>query len=489
MPAQLAFTLRERITTWSGLLTNQPMRVYTPPGLSQLVQIVHASLEDNIPVKAIGSGLSFSDVAMTPGFLVKPDCLQRFLAIDADSLQPGINVEHLIAFESGVTIHNLNVELDKRGRALPNMGGYDLQTFVGACQTGTHGTGLSFPPICDFIVRITLVAADGSIHVIEPTDGITDPSKFTSPDGATLTQRDTLFYSVACGLGCFGLIHSIVIKTVPAFLLEERVELSTWQQVKSQLSALVKANTHADLLVNPYPDEKGNYACVVTRRNPGTKATPLVKKGHRSFVVSVVSNLPFVPKVLFTLFDKAFCMTPELIQSALSDLETQDGFTDKSHEVLVTGTSDKLKGTSVELFFDYRSETRDEEFAKAFDRILEMVQENKKYEWFLTSPIAVRFTAPSKCFMSSTHNRASVVVEILSLVGTDGFEEMAQRFEEEMTKPAFGARPHLGQLNKTVVASTVRNLFPGFEVWNRERAGLDPKGVFENNFLKKLLVG
>jgi hypothetical protein len=52
-----------------------------------------------------------------------------------------------------MTIHTLNQLLQTKNLALQNMGGADVQTFVGAAATGTHGSGIAFGPLAPVTFR------------------------------------------------------------------------------------------------------------------------------------------------------------------------------------------------------------------------------------------------------------------------------------------------------------------------------------------------
>ena len=66
------FTVRK---SWQNHLGNQsidPLRIYEPQTIEEVVVIVRAAEDAGVTVRAVGSGHSWSDVALTPGFLVEP---------------------------------------------------------------------------------------------------------------------------------------------------------------------------------------------------------------------------------------------------------------------------------------------------------------------------------------------------------------------------------------------------------------------------------
>jgi len=169
------FALRR---TWKNHLGNQwidPLRIYAPPSIDEVRQIVREAEEARVTVRAVGSGHSWSDVALTRGFLLKTDGLARPVTSEQEFLRPEWTGRQLVRPEGGIRIKELNAYLDGRGLALSNMGGYDHQTVAGVISTSTHGSGLTFGPLNDFVRSLDIVAAGGQVYRIEPSDGPTTP--------------------------------------------------------------------------------------------------------------------------------------------------------------------------------------------------------------------------------------------------------------------------------------------------------------------------
>ncbi len=104
-------------------------------------------------VRAVGAGHSWSDAALTDGYLVLPDGLAGIADVDGQ----------LVRVLGGTHLRDLNAALDARGLALPQMGGYDEQTIAGVVSTSTHGSGLNWGPFPDFVRSLELVVAGGEV--------------------------------------------------------------------------------------------------------------------------------------------------------------------------------------------------------------------------------------------------------------------------------------------------------------------------------------
>ena len=128
-------------------------------------------------IHAVRSWAFYSDVALTDDFLLVPKGLERLLPLEASTLREPFASSHpyYVRAAGDSTLRFLNGELDKRGLALENMGGWDAQTIAGVMMTATHGSGLAFGPIASQVVSLQVVVEQGELLPIEPDRGITDP--------------------------------------------------------------------------------------------------------------------------------------------------------------------------------------------------------------------------------------------------------------------------------------------------------------------------
>ena len=149
--------------TWKNHLGNQaiqPLRLYAPESLDDVVALVREAERSRCTVRAVGSGHSWSDVALTPGFLVDTSGLSQILDLEPQLLRSGVDAARLVRAEAGIRLRELNAHLDAHGLALSNMGGYDGQTVAGVISTSTHGSGIGFGPFAS-ITWLTVLALAG----------------------------------------------------------------------------------------------------------------------------------------------------------------------------------------------------------------------------------------------------------------------------------------------------------------------------------------
>jgi L-gulonolactone oxidase len=169
-------------------------------------------------VKVVGSGHSFTAVALTDGHLVQLDNYQRVLKTDA--------VKGQVTVEAGIKLHRLNEELDRRGLAMPNLGDIDRQSISGAIATSTHGTARDLGGIARDIVGMRLIADDGSI--LDCSAG----------------ENADIFQAARVGVGALGVVSTVTIQAVPAFNLHAREVPMDVDDVLANLDDHIASNDH-----------------------------------------------------------------------------------------------------------------------------------------------------------------------------------------------------------------------------------------------------
>ncbi|HTA88138.1 MAG TPA: FAD-binding protein, partial [Polyangiaceae bacterium] len=271
-PPPITSTPSSPWVNWSGTQEVYARQVLRPHTLEQLQEYVRDAFQSGERLRAVATGLSFSDILQADDTLLE---VTGLLGCDGAVLLP---LEEqlwkprpvypppapLVRIVCGARIRHLNASLACAGLAFENLGGYDGQTMIGAISTSTHGTGVGLPPLADGVCALDLVTLDGRILHIEPSDGLTDPEKFCKFYGTSrkLVQCDRRFRAAIVSLGCMGVIYSVTMRVRSAYRLRERRTVRKWSEVQAELlgmqSPLYRAR-HFEVEINPYPDRRGDY--------------------------------------------------------------------------------------------------------------------------------------------------------------------------------------------------------------------------------------
>jgi L-gulono-1,4-lactone dehydrogenase len=482
--ADLPFAQR---TTWRNHFGNQsvdPLRIYEPETVEQVAAIVREAERVGATVRAVGSGHSWSDVALTTGFLLRTNRLARVPAREPEFLSPGWQGRPLVRSEAGIRILELNAHLQSRGLALSNMGGYDHQTVAGVMSTSTHGSGIGFGPLNDFVCSLDLVAGGGAIYRIEPSDGPTDPGAYAAHYGEarTLVQDDDWFAATAVGMGCMGVVCTAMLEVEPAYFLREVRELHPWAEVRADLEdgAVLERNRHYEVLFSPY-ERKHAYPCLVTTRNyVGDPSRRWWAKRTRNWLVELASAFPLTPNIINLIVGLRPSLSPFLLENAIRGL-VKDDYENVSYRVLNIGAANVLPAYSEEI-----GVPMDGRHLEAVERIIEVAAERRRLGGvYQSSPISFRFVRASPAYMSMMNGRDTMMIELIQLTRCEGGFELLAAYEEALYD--LGGRPHWGQVN-TLTGShgLVASMYPRYEDWLEVHRRLNSSGVFDSPFTRRV---
>lgn len=487
---------QERRRRWRNRARTQsvdPLGIFRPQSCDEIVELVQRAEKEGVSVRAVGSRHSWSDVALGPGYVLRPEGLARPLDLEERLLCPprGDSPERLVRVEAGMRIRDLNRWLDREnGLALSNMGGYDGQTVAGVISTSTHGSGLRFGPISDFVRSVDLVAAGGKRYRIEPEQGPTDGERWEPlhPDWE-LVQDDDRFAAVRVGMGCLGVIYAVMLAVEPAYLLTEVRKPSTWEDLREDLhrGALLDPNRHRhfELFLSPYARKSdGKHPCMVTTRDRLTDKLPpwWSSRRRRNWLAELLSGLPGMGQLIRAVANALPRATPRFMQMTLNGL-SDDEYTNRSYRVLNIGAANSLPAYSAEIGVPVDDRRR---HVAAVERIIEIADEHRRIgEIFHTSPIALRFVGSSRAHMSMMQGCDTMMIELIQLKGTRGGLEVLAAYENALY--ALDGRPHWGQVN-TLTGSheLVASLYEQLPRWLDAHATLNSSHVFDSPFSKRV---
>lgn len=472
-----------RRKTWSnhaGNVSSEPLRIYYPSSVADLVAIVQAAAAASATVRALGSAHAWSDAAVTTGFLVETRGLNRMLE-PAPGMLPQAQATKLVRVEAGIRVRELNAHLDRMGLALANMGGYDGQTIAGVISTSTHGSGIRFGPLSSFVRALELVIGDGSLVRIEPGVPLVDPGVYRAAHPEVrLIQDDEYFNAAVVGVGCMGIIHAVTLEVVPRYWLKEVRTLSSWTEVSGRLrdGNVLRDNERYEILINPYRVGSDNCCLVTTRNTVPERPGKVPKRTSRNVFVELAAGWPLVTGIIGLLFDLTPRKSPERIDGAMKALVDHD-YTDVSYRVMNIGRANFIPSYSSEIGVPMA----DGLYLEAVERIIRIARSRAESGLaYHTAPISLRFVRKSDAFLSMMEGRDTMMIELIMLTDTEGGMELLSAYEGALYD--LGGRPHWGQVN-SLNSDLVTRLYPQSGRWRKIRAQLDPAGRFDSPFAKR----
>ena len=430
-------TERPHWKNWAGNQQCTPERIERPATEQGLVRIIKQAAAAGQRVKVVGSGHSFTGIALTDGRLIKLDGYARVLSIDRE--------KQTATVQAGIPIARLSRELDKQGLALENLGDINYQSISGAISTATHGTGHALGGIATQVTGLRLITGDGSI---------VDCSAEKEPE---------IFSAARVGLGALGIISTVTLRCVKAFNLHAIEMPERVDEVLERLDENIQTNDHFEFFWVP------NTGWALTKRNQRTTA-PVVTRGlWKEFRDDIlVSNFAF----------EALCrigrLRPALIPRVARALP-QTGRTeyiDKSYRV--------FSSPRMVRFYEMEYGIPAEAAIEAFNRVRSFLKQSGLVPIF---PVEVRFTKGDDIPLSTASGRDSCYIAVHVFEGMQ-YQQYFEAVEDIMND--YAGRPHWGKLHFQT-AGTLVPRYPQWDEFQKVRSRLDPEGRFSNPYLDRVL--
>ena len=425
---------------WGRSASVRPIRVERPRTPEGVQRAVLAAAAQNLRVKAVGAGHSFTGVAVAPDVLLELDDLQGLVSAD--------EARGRVTLLAGTRLHRIPALLAPYGLAMENLGDIDRQSISGAISTGTHGTGAGFRGIAAQVVGATLITAAGEFLRVDET------------------QNAELLPAVALGLGALGILVEVTLQCVPAFVMHAIDAPAPLDEVLESVHERVAAADHYEFYWFPHTDVA---LTKTTERLPESAVRRPLPKVGKWIDETLLSNGMY----------RAVCaggvavpaITPPFSRLAVK-LTGDREYTDLSHRVLTQSRTVRF---------------REMEYALPQDQIVPVFRAVQaliaKRGLRIEFPIEVRFAAADDRWLSTAHERASAYLAVHRYWRHDPREYFDA---VEQICLAHGGRPHWGKLH-SLGADQLRERYPRFEDFLALRDRLDPERRFGNRYLERVL--
>lgn len=423
---------------WGRNVSAEPTRILHPATTLEIADLL--SDPGISRVKAVGSGHSFTPIAVTDGVLLDLHRMSGIISAD-----PATGVVRALA---GTRLRELNQALWTIGLAMPNLGDIDQQTIAGAIATGTHGTGARFQGLASAVKGLRIVLADGSV---------VDCDADHDPD---------LFAAARVSLGALGIITEVTLQCVPAFLLQAREEPGRLADVLADIDARFDSVDHFEFYWFP------NTERVLTKSNArvplGGPGTPL--PSWRAWLDDeFLSNQVFGG--LNALASRAPGVVPTLNAISSRALSART-FTAPSYEVFASSRKVRFREMEIAIPREHLAHV-----------LHELVGFLSRSDLRIPFPVEVRCAAPDDVWLSTAYERPSAYIAIHQYYRMpyeayfDAFESIAD---------AAGGRPHWGKLH-TLDVARLRQRVPRLDDFIAVRERVDPTRRFGNAYLDRVL--
>ena len=421
---------------WSESQSCSPRQIVFPSTEKELLDHVRSAIKSKLKIKVVGSGHSFVGAALTDGMLIDLSKYNQITNIDKQNKQVTVQV--------GKKLEHLNPELWNHGLAMSNLGDIAYQSVAGALSTGTHGTGIKFGCLASQVIAARVISGEGQIIDCSPSK---------DPD---------LFGAAVVGVGAAGILSTVTLQLEDAFNLHALEMSMDLDFVIDHQDEFISDNEHFEYFF--YPAQKAT----LTKRNnrtmePGKSLSPIAQWYSDEFIFGY---LPKLTKGLKRPFPKLHkYLTPDFMWVA------RENYVDRSYSVFTSER--KQYGSEMEYFIP-------KQHAKeAVQRILDFVERSGLN---LSMPIELRWIAADNLPISMCYGMETTSIAV--------HVEMREQYENyfvpvETIMMDYGGRPHWGKMHFQT-SRTLAALYPKWDEFLNARRILDPKGIFENEYTKRV---
>jgi len=427
--------------SWSGLASALPREVYAPRSAEDVVAAVHAARAAGHTAKMVGTGHSFTPIAVADDTLLLPDALTGIVSVDHDAMT--------VTVRAGTPLHVLNARLAELGLTLHNMGDIAEQTVAGAISTGTHGSGGLVASLSAQVRGLELVTGTGELV------------------RATADEHTDVLDVARLGLGALGILTTVTLVVEPLLLLRAHERPVSWGEAMGTLDELVATHDHVDAYWFPHTDRmqvKTNDRLPY----PVEQAEPLPR--WRAWLDDdLLANRLFDRLVrLGGVWPATVAPVNRFAARAL----TERSYTDVPHRVFTTPRHVRF---------------REMEYAVPREAGLAALRELRRAveasDWRIGFPVEVRFVPADDVPLSPAYGRDVTYLAVHTPVAVDHHPFFAG---VEPILRDHGGRPHWGKLH-TLGADELAALHPRFPDTLAMRDRLDPDRVLGNAHLRRIL--
>ena len=425
---------------WARTESVRPLRVERPASVGAVQRAVLAAEASGLRIKPVGSGHSFTGIAVAPG--VQLDLADLSGVVDAEVATGRVTLG------AGTPLHELPRLLAPYGLALPNMGDIDRQTIAGATSTGTHGTGLGFGGLATQIVAAKLVTGTGELLTVSDT------------------ERAELLPAVRLGLGALGVLVELTLQLVPRFVLHAVEKPEPLEAVLEGWNDRVRAADHFEFYWFPHTQ---TALTKTNTRLPGDASRKPLGRVSRWVDDELLANGLY--RGICALATVAPGVTPFFARQ-VDKLTGDRDFADFSPAVFTTHRTVRFREMEYAV-----------PLAAVPDAFREVRSLIERKGWRVSFPIEVRVAASDDNWLSTAYGRETGYIAVHRYFREDSSEYFGA---VEAIMRAHDGRPHWGKMH-TQTAETLSGLYPHLEDFVRVRDELDPGRRFANAYLERVL--
>jgi xylitol oxidase len=409
-------------TNWAGNYTYRAERLDTPKTVEELQELVKRGRR----LKALGARHSFNDIADSPGDQISLKSFDQ-MSVDAKSRTATVG--------AAVTYGQLAPYLDGQGFALHNMASLPHISVIGACATGTHGSGNKNGNLSTEVSALEMVTSGGELVTLS-------------------RERDgDRFAGVVVALGGLGVVTKVTLDLLPTFQMRQAVyENLSFGQLENHLDEIFSSGYSVSLFTD-WQNRRATQVWIKSRVEPGA-AGDLAPE----FFGARLATRNLHP----------------LAGHSAENCTEQMGVPGPWYERLPHFRMNFTPSSGAELQSEYFVPRE-----RGYEAILavEQLRDQVTPHLLITE---LRTIDADRLWMSPCYERPSMTVHFTWKPEWPEVRKLLPLIEEKLA--SFGARPHWAKLF-TLPPAALKQRHPRLPDFQSLLAQYDPRGKFRNEFL------
>ena len=208
-------------TNWGGNQVCTPAFTVHPESEQEVIDAVRFAIKQNLSVRAVGAGHSFTPIVQTGGVLINTDALTSVTGVDTS--------RHRVRLYGGTRLKDIGDPLWEKGLSLTNQGDIVQQSIAGAIATATHGSGIHQTSFSERLRWARIVNGHGDVVEVDEND----LNKLRAAQVA---------------IGTLGIMTEVELEASPRYYLQEEVTYPHWDEIKANLADNVDNLRHYSFL-------------------------------------------------------------------------------------------------------------------------------------------------------------------------------------------------------------------------------------------------
>lgn len=410
-------------TNWSGNYHYSTDKVFQPATVAEVQDAVRSVGG----VRALGTRHSFNGIADSQVAQISTLKL-RDVVVDAKARTATVG--------AGIRYGDLALILDAKGFALHNMASLPHISVGGACATATHGSGRGNGNLATVVRAIEFVGADGAVHTLS-----------REKDG----ER---FEGAVVGLGALGIVTHMTLDVEPRYDMTQVVYQDLpFSELEHHFGEIMGAGYSVSLFTD-WQNGQAGEVWIKRRVDQGGAAAPAPKFYGATLATKKLH--PILGHNADACTDQLNIVGPWYERLPHFKLN----FTPSSGQELQT------------------------EFLLPFERGYEAVRAVETLRDRITPHLYItelRAIAADNLWMSMAYQRPSLAIHFTWKLEPEAVMQVLPQIEAKLAP--FGARPHWAKVY-TMKTPEIAPLYPRMKEFRELVRGFDPKGKFDNRYLR-----